>query len=221
MTTTRISKIRVRQGNFGDLPMLDAGEFGYAKDQRRLFIGNDTITAGTGNGSIDTFIIDCDVSSPNIIAVFVDGTQVSPANYSLVGTTLTLATPPGAGDVVTVKFNSEVDIVKDISRPSIISLAANGSSAETGFSIDTTQYNTCFMDYTLQSSNGLRVGKLRFGVDTAASLTIIDDDNVETATVDIVFSLDISTPDTLKLLYTDNDNAIATFKYTYQLWNSN
>ena len=39
---TRVSKIRVRQGNFADLPVLDPGEIGYAKDSRRLFIGNDT-----------------------------------------------------------------------------------------------------------------------------------------------------------------------------------
>ena len=50
MATTRTSKIRVRQGNFADLPVLDPGELGYAKDSRRLFIGNDTVNVGTGNG---------------------------------------------------------------------------------------------------------------------------------------------------------------------------
>ena len=49
MATTRTSKIRVRQGNFADLPVLDPGELGYAKDSRRLFIGNDTVNVGTGN----------------------------------------------------------------------------------------------------------------------------------------------------------------------------
>ena len=32
MADTRISKIKVRQGDFSDLPVLDPGEIGYAKD---------------------------------------------------------------------------------------------------------------------------------------------------------------------------------------------
>ena len=75
MADTRISKIKVRQGNFSDLPMLDPGELGYAKDQRRLFIGNDTVSVGTGNGVLTQFTVPIALSQPNIIAVFVDGTQ--------------------------------------------------------------------------------------------------------------------------------------------------
>ncbi len=43
----------------------------------------------------------------------------------------------------------------------------------------------------------------------------------ETAAVGITFSVDIATANTMKLKYTDADNLISTFKYTYKLWNSN
>jgi hypothetical protein len=57
MADTRVSKIKVRQGNFADLPMLDAGELGYATDNQRLFVGNPQIAVGTGNGVADTFVV--------------------------------------------------------------------------------------------------------------------------------------------------------------------
>ena len=69
MATTRTSKIKVRQGDFSDLPMLDPGELGYAKDQRRLFIGNDTASVGTGNGVLTSFTIPLSLSKPNITKV--------------------------------------------------------------------------------------------------------------------------------------------------------
>jgi hypothetical protein len=41
---TVISKILVRQGALSDLPILSAGELGYATDRQRLFIGNPAIS---------------------------------------------------------------------------------------------------------------------------------------------------------------------------------
>ena len=70
MADTRISKIKVRQGDFSDLPVLDPGEIGYAKDQRRLFIGNDIVNIGTGNGVLTQFTVPITLSKPNIITVF-------------------------------------------------------------------------------------------------------------------------------------------------------
>ena len=55
MPDTRISKIQVRRGSIADLPLLDAGEFGYATDEQRLFIGNESLTIGSGDGSNTVF----------------------------------------------------------------------------------------------------------------------------------------------------------------------
>jgi hypothetical protein len=46
MAIVQISKIQVRSGNIADLPQLAVGEFGWAVDEQRLFIGNDPNTIG-------------------------------------------------------------------------------------------------------------------------------------------------------------------------------
>ena len=219
MATTRLSKIRVRQGNFSDLPVLDPGELGYAKDQRRLFIGNDVVSVGTGNGVLTAFTIPLALSKPNITTVSVAGSAVNASTYTISGTTLTFASAPTGA--ITVGFNNEIDIVSDVTIPSEISLAANGSSADTGFNVDTTLYNIAVIDYTLESTAGVRIGQLRLGTDISASTSTITDSKTETAAVGITFSVDIGTANTMKLKYTDADNLITKFKYTYQLWNSN
>lgn len=46
MSIIQISKIQVRSGSIDDLPQLAVGEFGWATDDRRLFIGNDPNVIG-------------------------------------------------------------------------------------------------------------------------------------------------------------------------------
>ena len=219
MATTRVSKISVRKGNFSDLPVLDSGEIGYATDVRRLFIGNPSVSIGTGNGVLTSFTIPLALSKPNIVTISVAGTAQSTSSYTISGTTITFGSAPTGA--ITANFNSEIDIVSDVTLPSSIELAANGSSADTGFQVDTQLYNIVVMDYTLESTSGVRVGQLRFATDTSASTSTIDDNFTETASVGITFSIDIGTANTMKLQYTDADNKICKFKYTYQLWNSN
>ena len=219
MADTRISKIQVRQGNYSDLPVLDAGEFGYAKDTRQLYIGNDAVSIATGNGVLTAFTVPISLGNPSLITVYVGGTAVSAGDYSVSGTTLTFSTAPTGA--ITAKFNNELEIYNNGVRPTSVSLAANASAAETGFQVDTTTYNVVIMNYTLESTNGVRVGELRFATDTSAGTSTIDDVMTETAAVGITFSVDIATANTMKLKYTDADNLISTFKYTYKLWNSN
>ena len=217
MADTRISKIKVRQGNFSDLPTLDPGEFGFAKDVRRLFIGNDTVSVGTGNGVLTQFTVPIGLTEPGVLRVFVNGTAVNASDYTLVGTTLTFSSAPTGA--ITVGFNSEVDLGEQ--PVSEIQLAANATNSDTGFQVDTTQYDVIIMDYTLKSTNGVRVGQIRFATDTGASTTTIDDNYTEPGVVNVQFNVDIATANTMKLQYTDYDNLISTFKYTYQTWNSN
>ena len=42
MAIVQISKIQQRSGNLVDLPQLDDAEFGWANDEKRLFIGKTT-----------------------------------------------------------------------------------------------------------------------------------------------------------------------------------
>ena len=100
-------------------------------------------------------------------------------------------------------------------------MAANGSAADTGFQVDTTLYNVAIIDYTLESTSGVRIGQIRIGTDISGGTSTIADNYTETTVVGITFSVDIATANTMKLKYTDADNKICKLKYTYQLWNSN
>ena len=154
MADTRISKIKVRQGQFSDMPILDPGEFGYAKDVRRLFIGNDTVSVGTGNGVLTQFTVPIGLTEPSILRVFVDGTAVNASDYTVTGTTLTFSTAPTGA--ITVGFNSEITMGEDL--PDSVQLAASGSTDDTGFQVDTTLYNVVIMDYTLVVPTELELG---------------------------------------------------------------
>ena len=147
------------------------------------------------------------------------GSAVNASQYTLSGTTLTFASPPTGA--ITDGFNSEIDVISDQTIPSVISLPASGNNADTGFQVDTSAYNVVIMDYTIENNNGVRIGQLRFGTDTVASTSTIDDQYTETAAVGITFGVDISVSSTMKLQYTDTSNLISKLKYSYQLWNSN
>lgn len=222
MADTRISKIQLRNGNFVDIPLLDTAEVGYATDNRRLFIGNPLQTAGTGNNSDTVFPISVDVTNPSILKVFLDGVEENAANYSTTTTSITFNTPPGNGVVITYKHLSEIELVRDATVAVNVleyALSAGGVNLATGYSLDTTSYNVVVLDYTVHSTNGVRMGQIRMmsdGVNVG-----FDDNYTESAPVDIVFSGDGSVPNTLRLMYTDNDNLTATLKMTQQLWNSN
>jgi hypothetical protein len=182
-----------------------------------LFIGNDTVNVGTGNGVLVDFTLPLSLSKPNITTVSVAGSPVSASTYTIAGTTITFASAPTGA--ITVGFNSEVDIVSDVTIPSEISLPANGTNADTTFVVDTGLYNIAIINYTLESTAGVRVGRLRLAWD--GSVSAIDDNMTQTAAVGITFSLNTATAGQMKLQYTDADNLITKFKYTYQLWNSN
>lgn len=65
MSITQISKIQIRTGSISDLPELDIGEFGFATDDRRLFIGN------------DPGIIPPPLSGPNVTEVLTNQSIIS------------------------------------------------------------------------------------------------------------------------------------------------
>ena len=179
-------------------------------------IAKDTFS---GNGSTTAFTLSKQATT-NGVAVYVENVRQIPTTaYSVSGTTLTFASAPTGA--ITVGFNSEIDVINDVTLPSEISLAANGSAADTGFQVDTTLYNVAIIDYTLESTSGVRIGQIRIGTDVSGGTSTIADNYTETTVVGITFSVDIATANTMKLKYTDADNKICKFKYTYQLWNSN
>ena len=67
----------------------------------------------------------------------------------------------------------------------------------------------------------MRVGRIRMAWDNGASVSQIDDNNMETAPINLAFSINTATANQMKSQYTDSANLITKFKYTYKLWNSN
>ena len=80
MSIVQISKIQQRSGNLVDLPQLDEAEFGWASDQKRLFIGkttpNENIEVLTSYSGISFSQIDGSVGNLNINPVDVGLGQV-------------------------------------------------------------------------------------------------------------------------------------------------
>jgi hypothetical protein len=100
MPTTTISKIQVRRGPLSDLPILDEGEFGYALDYHRLFIGNTPITF-TGNAQIKRYTIQDRTILPDQISVLVDNSEVNiGVEYSLEETDIVFANAPHAAEEI-------------------------------------------------------------------------------------------------------------------------
>lgn len=79
-----IAKIQIRKGAIADLPILDAGEMGYATDVQRLFIGNNTI-ARSGNGATTEFDFGVDFDSLPLYQFTIDGNAINTSALTVLG----------------------------------------------------------------------------------------------------------------------------------------
>lgn len=225
MATTRISKIKVRNGDLSDLPVLDPSEFGYSTDEHRLFIGNDELIVGTGDGSRKTFNIPISSNFPlptNNLEnpkFFVNGSQRS--DITIGGTTVTFATAPAINAIITIKFNSEIALVNSTETPSsLLFAAATPSFVDTNFTFNYNIYDTCYIDYTVKLTNnsGFRMGRIRLMIDRINDEFKIDDEyNSLTNTTEIDFDGKL-VGNYFYLTYKNNTPSPAVFKYTFKLW---
>ena len=100
MPTTTTSKIQVRRGPLSDLPILNEGEFGYALDYHRLFIGNTPLTF-TGNGQTKRYTVQDRTILPNQISVLVNDSEVNiGVEYTLEETDIVFANAPHAAEEI-------------------------------------------------------------------------------------------------------------------------
>tara|TARA_B100001250_G_scaffold138353_1_gene118461 strand:+ start:15314 stop:16021 length:708 start_codon:yes stop_codon:yes gene_type:complete len=230
MPTTQVAKLLNRQGNFADLPLLDPGELGYAKDQKRLFIGNDPVSVTSNGGASYTVAVDLTQSGRYRVTTQASGgaeTEVSSANFSIGGTTLTLTTAPAVGVTIRIYYNSEVQMHNEASgNPKTdITLTASGTNADTGIEWDADDYNCATIDYSLQNAATptpkFRNGKITIMIDTRAGVQdyMLQDDYVAVNDPAVTFSGNLNTSDNVfKLRYSDSDAVNATFSYDLKLW---
>ena len=190
---TTVAKLQVRRGNQTDLPVLDEGEFGYASDTQRLFIGNAFETfAGTGTAS-QVLTLAAKTAKSNTITLVV-----------------------GITGTIKVGYNSEVSLTGGEQKMHHVTLAI-GTNVATGYSFDSTTYNTLFLDYSLKQGSLLRVGTLRFITDgTVVSLT----DSFDDLTTTLYFTFNaVITSGIIDLQYSQN---IASTEFFFQIrtWNT-
>ena len=190
-----VAQIKVRQGNLADLPILEPGEFGYALDRQRLYIGNNPTPSQAGDGSTVAFtfpLIDTDgdgTTDNNTVlqfgnkmtfAVYVDDVLQDPATaYTANDSTITFITAPATGAVILVKYNTEVITSSPDSdsrfAPNSKTLTASATATNAGIAIDGTVYDYVDIEYILKNTNGRRKGTLSISIDASGSTSILDD----------------------------------------------
>ena len=196
-----VAQIKVRQGNLQDLPILQSGEFGYATDVQRLYIGNAPSTQ-TANGSDTVFTFslvdtDSDGTTDNnttldfgnkvAYAVYIDdGTtetlQTNGSDYTSQDSAITFTTAPTNGHVVKLYYNTEVVTSSPQSGIAIDpinrTLASSGSATNAGIAVDGANYDYVDIDYILKNTNGRRKGKISVSIDTTGNTSILEDNYV-------------------------------------------
>lgn len=88
MTTTIVAKQIIRQGNLADMPFLAPGEFGLAKDEQRLFLGQEPIVGSIQPGlplnNPDNRLVEVDFSiTNNGISTKLDLETAPPSTYKI------------------------------------------------------------------------------------------------------------------------------------------
>lgn len=238
-----VTQIKVRNGNLADLPVLEKGEFGYATDYQRLFIGNDPILkSGAINPlsgvlqttfTFNTLDLDPDDTSVSnstlqfgtnlVYALYVDGILQQPTvDYTVDHSVITFTSAPADGAQIELKYNTEVITQSPESGNDVfvnkLALASASSVTATGLSIDSDIYNYIDIDYKLTNSSGQRKGTISVSIDTSGS--IMDDNYITNGLgtdLDHAFSGSIA-GSTFNLNYTGTD--AADFSYTITNWKS-
>jgi len=173
-----VSKIQVRKGNLADLPILDAGELGYATDKKRLFIGNAAPSPVTANGIDVDFSFGVDLDSLRGVdgvpyLVTVDGADVS-GQYTIEndGQTIRFGTAPTSGASIQLQYNTELltyipdrgdDNVSSVNLDTTGGAVTNENIA--AITVDTSVHNNITIQYSLKGTNvGPRIGTIRAAI---------------------------------------------------------
>jgi len=163
MAVIQISKIQVRRGYQEDIPQLASGELGWSIDERRLFIGNGTLTEGApeiGNTEILTIYSPIGAALANI--------GVIESNISTLQT-----------QVAALQANSTTTV-------SNVTLADNNAIISNANIIFSTTRN--ILDYSIVRGLNNRVGTL--SVTQINGLVVYQDDYNETG--NLALTLDVT-----------------------------
>ena len=162
MAVIQISKIQVRRGLQENLPQLGSGEMGWSIDERRLFIGNGTLSEGApeiGNTEILTIYSPIGAALANIATIEANISALQSNVAALQANSATTTTSVTLLDNIATATNTAVIF----------------SSTSTNF------------DYTISRGSAVRTGTIQ---STQVSGSVVYQDNYsETADTGVVLSL--------------------------------
>ena len=171
MAIVQISQIQVRRGLNQDLPQLAAGEFGWSQDTRQLYIGNGTTAEGApveGQTEILTQFSILDFTNS-----FTGNVANVTANVSAI-----------QSEIITI--NSEISALQSGQLTSNVATLGSTSSGIIAVLVA----NNAVINYTLTQGTKRRTGTIRSSYSAATSTVSYDEEYSETASTDLVFSMD-------------------------------
>jgi len=232
MADTIIAKIQVRRGELDDLPVLDEGEFGYAVDYRRLFIGNTPLEFVT-DGETKRFTISDKSLIPGQMKILVDGVEEAPGiNFHLDKTDIVWDTAPEEGVLVTITYNTEVSVINNSINPTMEMVQLSGNvvdSRDTGLNWNIANGNSAIINYsTVNTAGDMHIGILKLITNANILPTPVNTNDIIVGVTDIggglgaagiTFDARIEN-NRVHLTYTNSTEHHANFYYNIQIWNT-
>lgn len=217
MAETIIAKIQVRRGELEDLPVLDEGEFGYALDYNRLFIGN-TPLEFVADGVTTRFTLQTKSIVPGQTKVLIDDSeQTQHVGYNFEDTDIVFTEAPIGGSVIKVSFNTELSVVNAKASRDRIVLDAQKENCDS-INWNLLNYNSASIEYSLKNSAGaMNIGTLKVITNgTAASLIDLGGGIGDSG---ISFDARIDNG-RVYVTYTNTSEFSANLFYSIQFWNT-
>ena len=242
--TTTTAKITVRTGEMNDLPKgpagttagapkLAAGEFAYAVDTRRLFIGNDhTETVATGDGTTTEFnfnidLDDIDARAYDIVISDADGanpvTQNKGADYTVNNEVVTFSTAPANTKKITLYYLTEILSHSRRHEPAntgtLLDAVTDQTFTAINLNIDSNDWYE--IEYRIKdtTNNHHRRGVLSIGLFSDGTSTIDDTYQTSSTALDHAFNILHNAGD-FTLRYTTTHTVNVDFSWVVKDWQS-
>jgi len=195
MAVIQISKIQVRRGLQENLPQLGSGEMGWSIDERRLFIGNGTLTEGApeiGNTEILT------IYSPIGAAL---------ANIGIIESQITILQGNVANLNAAIGAPITSDLADNNSVASLANITLSTPRSIIDYSISRATANT--------SATSYRVGTI--SSTNLNGVVSYQDDYTETADTGIVLSVVGNSGNTANIYYTSTSTTYPAYLRYYSI----
>lgn len=207
------SKVLIRRGNLGTMPVLSSGEFGLAQDEQRLFLGQQPVTGSLNlSESNDTIaVVSFSVNYKNapkkldldqVTTYYVKiNNSIEVASASIDARNEKMYIPHGLGRVPTLDDEFVLYYNKEIVSYNA-NLGANevnvtrftkdlpyGSAEPTGVQFITDAQNSITFEYLLYSTSGVRKGKLDMYIEQSTIPKVSDTYTADSVLEDVEFTL--------------------------------